>query len=60
MYEFFLFAGLMFIDILVFAAIAKFYKHIDEPETQSIAEEIRMDDKYGTVNPTYKDNEKEN
>ncbi|XP_031828402.1 peptide transporter family 1 isoform X2 [Nomia melanderi] len=59
MYEFLLFAALMFIDIIVFAVMARFYKYVEEPEAQSIAEEIRLDDKYGTLNPTYKDDEKQ-
>lgn len=49
----------MFLDIVVFTIMARFYKYVKEPGTESITEEIRMDDKYGTINPTFKDDEKQ-
>lgn len=55
-YEFFLFAGLMFLFMIVFAIMAKFYKYVDIPDT--IEEEIVMEGKDGTINPSYKDDEK--
>ncbi|XP_076622950.1 peptide transporter family 1 isoform X1 [Colletes latitarsis] len=53
-YEFFLFAGLMFIDIIILAIMASFYKYVETPEDQSMTEEIQ----YGTDNKSYSDNEK--
>ncbi|CAL7933595.1 unnamed protein product [Xylocopa violacea] len=57
-YEFFLFAGLMFVDIIIFAIMAKFYKYVDVPEDESVTEEITMDVKGGEVNASYQDDEK--
>ncbi|XP_076764514.1 peptide transporter family 1 [Xylocopa sonorina] len=57
-YEFFLFAGLMFIDIIIFAIMAKFYKYVEVPEDESVTEEITMDVKGGEVNASYQDDEK--
>ncbi|XP_054012778.1 peptide transporter family 1 isoform X1 [Hylaeus anthracinus] len=57
-YEFFLFAGLMFVDMIIFAFMAKFYKYVEVPDDGSITEEINMDVKNGIVNESYKDNEK--
>ncbi|XP_076679863.1 peptide transporter family 1 isoform X2 [Andrena cerasifolii] len=57
-YEFFLFAGLMFLDIIIFSIMAKFYKYVDVPEDDDLTEEISMTDKRGTENKSYKDDEK--
>ncbi|XP_076170148.1 peptide transporter family 1 [Ptiloglossa arizonensis] len=57
-YEFFLFVGLMFIDTIIFSIMAKFYKYVEVPQDESNTEEIHMDTKNGTVNESYKDDEK--
>lgn len=57
-YEFLLFAGLMFVDIIIFAIMAKFYKYVEVPEEESITEEINMEVKGGEVNTSFKDDEK--
>lgn len=58
-YEFFLFAGLMFLDIIIFSTMAKFYKYVDVPDDdEDLTEEISMTDKRGTENKSYKDDEK--
>lgn len=58
MYEFFLFAGLMFVDIIIFALLAKFYKYVERPEEKSITEEMNGNGKNGTANESYMDDEK--
>ncbi|XP_017881375.1 peptide transporter family 1 [Ceratina calcarata] len=57
-YEILLFAGLMFVDIIIFAVMAKFYKYVEIPEESSISEEINMELKGGQLNASYKDDEK--
>ncbi|XP_076244051.1 peptide transporter family 1 [Calliopsis andreniformis] len=57
-YEFLLFAGLMLVDIIIFSIMAKFYKYVQLPEEDTMVEEINMDVKNGTANPSYKDDEK--
>ncbi|CAD1480446.1 unnamed protein product, partial [Heterotrigona itama] len=54
-FEFILFAGLMFIDIIIFSIMAKFYKYVDENASEEI---IHMSEKSGTVNTSYHDDEK--
>ncbi|KAF3426273.1 hypothetical protein E2986_07246, partial [Frieseomelitta varia] len=54
-FEFVLFAVLMFVDIIIFSIIAKFYKYVDNPEDEEI---IDMSEKFGTVNTSYHDDEK--
>ncbi|KAG7211258.1 hypothetical protein KM043_010566 [Ampulex compressa] len=56
--EFFLFAGLMFAVILIFAVMAKFYKYVEIQEDESMKEDIALEAKNGTVNTAYKDDEK--
>ncbi|XP_043674367.1 peptide transporter family 1-like isoform X1 [Vespula pensylvanica] len=55
-YEFFLFAGLMLIFMILFGIMTMFYKYTDIPETNE--EEIVLEGKNGTVNPSYKNDEK--
>lgn len=55
-YEFFLFAGLMFLFMTIFTIMAMRYKYVDVSETSE--EEIVLEGKDGTVNPSYKDDEK--
>ncbi|KAK1121557.1 hypothetical protein K0M31_010355 [Melipona bicolor] len=58
-FEFILFAGLMFIDIIIFSIMAKFYKYVDTPGDEDASEEIiHMSEKFGTVNASYRDDEK--
>ncbi|KAK9298287.1 hypothetical protein QLX08_008303 [Tetragonisca angustula] len=58
-FEFILFAGLMFIDIIIFSVIAKFYKYVDTSGDEDASEEtIHMNEKSGTVNPSYHCDEK--
>ncbi|KOX78297.1 Peptide transporter family 1 [Melipona quadrifasciata] len=58
-FEFILFAGLMFIDIIIFSIMAKFYKYVDTPGDEDASEEIiHMSEKFGTVNASYHDDEK--
>ncbi|XP_029032404.1 peptide transporter family 1 isoform X2 [Osmia bicornis bicornis] len=54
-YEFILFAGLMLVAIFIFAVMAYFYKYVEQPEEESVTEEIHMDTKNGAVNESYKD-----
>ncbi|XP_017794191.1 PREDICTED: peptide transporter family 1 [Habropoda laboriosa] len=56
-YDLFLYAGLMFIDMIAFAILAKFYKYM-VPEDESVTEEINMEVKKGEVNLSYKNDEK--
>lgn len=58
MYEFFLFAGLMVVDIIVFAVMTRFYKYVESPEEVSTTEEMHMNGKNGNFNESYKDDEK--
>lgn len=39
--EFFLFAALMFVDMIIFAAMAMSYKYVDELEAEKIAHETQ-------------------
>ncbi|XP_050583070.1 peptide transporter family 1 isoform X3 [Bombus affinis] len=55
-YEFLLFAGLMFIDIIIFAVMAKFYKYVDEDEITE--ETIHMSQETGAFNASYHQDEK--
>lgn len=49
----------MFIDIIIFSIMAKFYKYVDTPEDEDASEEtIQMSEKSGTVNASYHDDEK--
>lgn len=58
-FEFVLFAVLMFIDIIIFSIMAKFYKYVDTPGDEDASEEIiHMSEKFGTVNASYRDDEK--
>ncbi|XP_076286672.1 peptide transporter family 1 isoform X2 [Lasioglossum baleicum] len=58
MYEFFLFAGLMFVDIIAFAVLTRFYTYVQKSEEESITEEEHTNWKNGTANESYKDDEK--
>ncbi|XP_076649962.1 peptide transporter family 1 isoform X2 [Halictus rubicundus] len=58
MYEFFMFAGLMFIDIIAFSILARFYTYVRKPEEESVTEEMDMNGKNGIVNESYKDDQK--
>ncbi|XP_076385714.1 peptide transporter family 1 isoform X2 [Megachile rotundata] len=55
-YEFLLFAGLMFVSMIIFAIMATFYKYVDPPEEEPVTEEIDL--KCGNINMSYKDDEK--
>ncbi|XP_043586858.1 peptide transporter family 1 isoform X1 [Bombus pyrosoma] len=55
-YEFLLFAGLMFIDIIIFAIMAKFYKYVEEDEITE--ETIHMSQETGAFNASYHQDEK--
>ncbi|CAK9798135.1 Peptide transporter family 1 [Anthophora quadrimaculata] len=57
-YDLFLYAGLMFLDIIIFAILAKFYKYVEPAEEETITEEINMDVKKGEINSSYNDDEK--
>lgn len=48
----------MVIDIVIFSVMAMFYRYVEVPEEEPIVEEISMDAKNGTTNPSYKDDEK--
>ncbi|XP_015171560.1 PREDICTED: peptide transporter family 1 isoform X2 [Polistes dominula] len=54
-YEFFLFAGLMFAFMILFSIMTLFYKYTDVPETDG--EDIVLEEKNGTINQSYKDDE---
>ena len=54
-YEFLLFCGLMFIDMLVFALMAKFYKYVDVPDQETEGNEVPMQEKSGSVNSSFED-----
>ncbi|KAI4482599.1 hypothetical protein M0804_008452 [Polistes exclamans] len=54
-YEFFLFAGLMLVFMILFSIMTLFYKYTNVPETDR--EEIVMEEKNGTINQAYKDDE---
>lgn len=45
----------MFVAIFIFAIMAQFYKYVEQPEEESITEEIHMDAKNGAVNESYKE-----
>lgn len=55
--EFFLFAGLMTIDMLIFAIMAKFYKHKnysndDELSDTALDQDMTLEQK-GEINPSF-------
>ncbi|XP_014600773.1 PREDICTED: peptide transporter family 1 [Polistes canadensis] len=54
-YEFFLFAGLMLVFMILFSIMTLFYKYTNVPETDG--EEIVLEEKNGTINQAYKDDE---
>ncbi|XP_015515414.2 peptide transporter family 1 isoform X1 [Neodiprion lecontei] len=55
--EFFLFAGLMFVDMLIFGILAWFYKYVEiaEDEDELPNGDIVLNEKSGTTNPSFKD-----
>ncbi|XP_046824212.1 peptide transporter family 1 isoform X1 [Vespa crabro] len=55
-YEFFLFAGLMFAFMILFGIMTMFYKYTEISETNE--EEIVLEEKKGSINASYKDDEK--
>ncbi|XP_024944232.1 solute carrier family 15 member 1 isoform X3 [Cephus cinctus] len=57
--EFFLFAGLMLVDMLIFSLMAKFYKYVEIPDDESQNGDIALENKTGTVNESFRgDDEK--
>ncbi|XP_003693750.1 peptide transporter family 1 isoform X2 [Apis florea] len=56
-YEFLLFAGLMFIDVIIFAVMAKLYKYVNTPKNEEISENIQMDEKDGIINEAFKNDQ---
>ena len=54
--EFFLFAGLMLVDMLVFALLARSYKYVDATNKKKEENEKK---KEGKVNASYKDDDAE-
>lgn len=53
MAEFFLFAGLMFIDMIIFAVMAMFYKKPDVSEPTSEEMDVPLEENGGTINPAF-------
>lgn len=47
----------MFIDVIIFAVMAKLYKYVNTPENEEITENIQMDEKDGIVNKAFKNDQ---
>ncbi|XP_014236153.1 peptide transporter family 1 [Trichogramma pretiosum] len=52
-FEFLLFAGLMFVDIMIFAVIARYYTYVENTSHDGSMEEIDMKSKAKDKNETY-------
>lgn len=57
-FEFILFAGLMFIDMIIFAIMANYYKYVVIPEDEITNGDIHMKEGGGVLNKTYQDDDK--
>ncbi|XP_043801458.1 peptide transporter family 1 isoform X2 [Apis laboriosa] len=56
-HEFLLFAALMFVDVIIFAVMAKLYKYVNTPENEEITENIQMNEKDGIINKAFKNDQ---
>nr|XP_033330919.1 peptide transporter family 1 isoform X1 [Megalopta genalis]XP_033330925.1 peptide transporter family 1 isoform X2 [Megalopta genalis] len=57
-FEFLLFAGLMAVDMILFAIMAQFYRYIVTPEEEVASDDIHMKEERGILNKSYQDDEK--
>lgn len=47
----------MFVDVIIFAVMAKLYKYVNTPENEEITENIQMNEKDGIVNKAFKNDQ---
>lgn len=47
----------MFIDVIIFAVMAKLYKYVNTPKNEEISENIQMDEKDGIINEAFKNDQ---
>lgn len=52
------YAGLMFVDILIFAIMARFYKYKEVEREEDIIEDLQLSDNIGAFSPSFVDSDK--
>lgn len=57
-YESFLYAGLMLVDMAVFAVMSLYYKYVEVADEEDNDGDIALERKSGNVNAAYKEDEK--
>lgn len=57
-YDYMFYAGLMFVDILIFAIMARFYKYKEVEREEDIIEDLQLSDNIGAFSPSFVDSDK--
>ena len=52
------YAGLMFIDILIFAVMARYYTYVIPEKEESLAEDLQLSDNINVIIPAFAEIEK--